>query len=177
MGSLPGDYVLKVGRTYAGLAQPLSWLIRNRREHDVAARYFRVPPSYHVRLLDSRGAPVNLILQKRLHGVPLSAVSAADLSVHGEELQQLAKACTHCWDEQGWLPDVIGGPPRLSMHDVRHSNNLFLDTSAHTVHLLDPSAFFCWFSRASVAGRVYASMLVRSARLLAARALSSAPRA
>lgn len=174
---LERGHVVKIGRSYLGLAQPLSWIVRNRREHEVASRYFRVPTSYHLRVLDDRGVPVNLILQRHLDGIPMAELGETELLGLSRELKELDSACRTCWRIEGWLPDVIGGPPRYRMHDIRNSNNLFLDRTTRTLHLLDPSALFCWFARSSVLGRVYAPMLLTSARLLAARASRSARRA
>ncbi len=167
---LSGDKVIKVAKPYGPLRQPLSWLLRNRREHVQVEPYLRVPATYHVRMRTAHGKPVSVILQRKLAGRLLSQVPDAELYGPSmrRELTALNAALDRCSRELGWLPDVIGGPPRWGMHDVRRSNNLLVDVNAR-IWLIDPGALFFWFSRRNIIGRVYTGVLLRSARRLARR--------
>lgn len=159
--------VVKLARSCGPLRQPLSWLRRNRREHEMIVPYLRVPPTYHVRLRDECGKPVSVMLQQRLYGELLSRVQDEDL--YGcrarKEMEDVVYGLKKCCDELGWLPDVIGGPPRWGMNDVRQSNNLLLDETGR-IWLIDPAAFFFWFSSRNPLGRLYTRVLLQSARRL-----------
>ena len=168
--SLAVDKVLKLGKPYGPFSQPLSWLLRNRQEHRQVSPYLRVPATYHVRMRTEEGAPVSVILQGRLNGRVLSQLP--DDELYGEslrdELHALETALHRCVREAGWLPDVIGGPPRWGMHDVRRSNNLFVDASGH-IWLIDPGALFFWFSARNPIGKLYTALLIRSTRRMTRR--------
>lgn len=162
--------VIKEGKTFGALKQPLDWLIRNRREHELCVRWVRIPPTYHVRLRDSNGIPVSIILQRRLHGRPLC--EAPDTELYGAamrgEVQKLVDDLDRCERELGFLPDVIGGPPRWGMHDVRRSNNYLVEDSGR-IWLIDPGAVFFWFSSRNPIGWLYTRLLILSARRMARR--------
>lgn len=162
--AVSGGMVVKVAKPYGPLRQPLSWLLRNRLEHSQVEPYLPVPPTYHVRMRTLGGPPASVILQARLHGRLLSEVSDAELRrdpLRGE-LEAIVAALRRCYREMGWLPDVIGGPPRWGMHDVRRSNNLLVDLEGR-VWLIDPGALFFWFSSRNIVGRVYTRVLLGSA--------------
>lgn len=163
------DYVVKIAKSYFGYDQPLSWLIRQANEHSTAAKYFRVPQSFFVRSTTSSGKAVNLVIQKKINGTPLSMLEDRELKLIRDELLDLVKAIKMCLAETNSLPDVIGGPPRWCMHDIRCSNNLVVDEQ-HRIWLIDPAAMFLWFSRSNIFGRYYTGLLVRSAERLARRA-------
>ncbi len=163
------DYVVKVAKPYFGYNQPLSWLIRQANEHSIAAKYFRVPQSFFVRSRTSSGKPVNLVIQKKVNGTPLSRLGDRELTIIRDELLGLVEAIKMCLAETNSLPDVIGGPPRWCMHDIRCSNNLVVDEQ-RKIWLIDPAAMFLWFSRSNIFGRYYTNLLVRSAERLARRA-------
>lgn len=169
--ALRGGWVLKLARPIGPFPQPLGWRLRNRAEHELARRYLRTPETYYLRMGDARGRPVNAILQRRIHGEPLASVPRAVLHSPelAPELERVAAALVRCRRECGWVPDVIGGPPRLRTHDIRRSNNLFLDAGGG-IWLIDPGAMFFWFSRRNPLGRLYTAVLVRSALRLARRA-------
>lgn len=164
------EAVVKVAQPYGPLHQPLEWLVRNRAEHVAAAQYFPVPRTYHVRMSTQDDVKVNVILQERLQGRMLSQVSDGELRepVLHNSLVATADALLKSAKWLGWLPDVIGGPPRWGMHDLRHSNNLWVD-SAGRIWLIDPGALFLWFSRRNPVGWLYTSVLLASARRLVAR--------
>ncbi|MDP9350638.1 MAG: hypothetical protein M3P51_03740, partial [Chloroflexota bacterium] len=117
------ESVVKVARPFGPLHQPIEWLVRNRAEHVAAARYFPVPRTYHVRMRAHGDLRVNVILQERLQGRMLSQVPDAELSepVLRESLVTASGALHKSARRLGWLPDVIGGPPRWGMHDLRYS--------------------------------------------------------
>lgn len=164
------DKVVKVARPYGPLGQPLSWLVRNRREHVQAGSYLPIPETYHVRMRTRRGTIVSVILQRRLEGERLSAVPCDRLRepVARASLARGVAQLRRCRRELGWLPDVIGGPPRRGMHDVRRSNNLFVDTAGE-VWLIDPGALFFWFSRRNPIGWLYTAILLRTAERMLRR--------
>ncbi|MDQ3327171.1 MAG: hypothetical protein M3506_01420 [Chloroflexota bacterium] len=159
------DVVVKVAKPYGPLQQPLSWLRRNRREHEHSTRYLRVPATYHVRMNRRGDRPVSVLLQARLSGRLLSQAPDEDLYLPPlrMELVQTVRALERCRRQSGWLPDVIGGPPRWGMHDLRRSNNLFV-TDDGEIWLIDPGALFLWFSRRNPVGMLYTSLLLWSGR-------------
>lgn len=165
-----GNVVVKVAKPYGPLQQPLSWLRRNRKEHEGATSYLRVPATYHVRMKRKGDQPVSVLLQSRLHGRLLSQVPAEELSQPPlrAELVRTIQALERCRRQNGWLPDVIGGPPRWGMHDLGQSNNLFV-TDDGEIWLIDPGALFLWFSRRNLIGLLYTSVLLRSGRRMLRR--------
>ncbi len=168
--SLNKSLVVKLAKSWGPFVQPISWLKRNRQEHELAARYLPVPPTYHVYARDQQGNPVNMILQRRIHGRVLSQVPDRVLysAKMRDEMEGLVRGLEECRQELGWLPDVIGGPLRWGQHDLRRSNNLFLDTDGR-IWLIDPGAFFFWFSSRNPVGRVYTWILLQSARRMLSR--------
>lgn len=169
--AISDEVVAKVARPYGRWGQPLRWLERNRREHELAARFTRIPSTYHVRVRDEHGVPANVILQKRLHGVLLHQLPDRQLYEGGlaAEVAGMVRDMDACARSLGWLPDVIGGPPRWGMHDVRRSNNYMLDRDGR-LWLIDPSSLFFWFSRRNPVGRLYTGLLLATAHRLARRA-------
>ncbi len=164
------EVVVKVAKPYGPLQQPLSWLRQNRKEHEASARYLRVPATYHVRMNRRDDRPVSVILQTRLYGRLLSQVSDNELYQPAlrAELVRTIRAIEHFGRHIGWLPDVIGGPPRWGMHDLRRSNNLFV-TDEGQIWLIDPGALFLWFSRRNPIGMIYTSVLLWSGRRMLRR--------
>lgn len=162
------DSVVKIARPYGPLRQPLSWLVRNRVEHEAAAKYLPVPRTYHLRMRTLEGPAVNVMLQQYIPGRVLSEISDAELQKPRlrENLRTTMTALHRCARQLGWVPDIIGGPPRWGIHDLRRSNNLFVD-SQDQVWLIDPGALFLWFSRRNPIGWIYTGLLLRSARRLA----------
>ncbi len=165
-----GRTVVKVARQFGPLVQPLSWIERNRREHEMVQSYIPVPPTYHVRVRDKLGHPANVLLQEKLDGELLTSVAddrLRDCARYGE-LEAMVARIEECYQQLGWLPDVIGGPPRWGMHDLRRSNNYLLDTEGR-LWLIDPGALFFWFSRRNPIGRLYTGLLLWSGRRLVER--------
>ncbi|MDQ3855621.1 MAG: hypothetical protein M3281_04415 [Chloroflexota bacterium] len=162
--SLDGGHVIKVARARGPLRQPASWLRRNRQEHELVSCHMRVPCTYHVRVRDRRGRPMSVILQDRLHGRLLSELSDEYLREPRvlPNLSEALRSLERAVQELGWLPDIIGGPPRWGLHDARNSNNLMVDDEGQ-VWLIDPGAFFFWFSTYNLVGRLYTTVLRRSA--------------
>ncbi len=172
-----GPVVFKLAKRYGPLGQPPGWLVRNRLEHRFVSTYVRTPPTFHAVVEDTRGRPTNLILQRRIVGRPLAELTDDELYSRAmiAELERLHDSLSECLVELGWLPDVIGGPPRWGMHDLRYSNNLLVDEEGR-IWLIDPGAFFLWFSRRNPLGWVYTTLLMLTCRrmLLRARSVSAA---
>ncbi len=169
--ALRDDLVIKVAKPFGPFAQPLSWLIRARREHELIAPYLNTPSTYYLRVHDSDGRPVSVILQRRLEGEVFSQLSEERITAAGmrSELERLQSGLQLCVRELGWLADVIGGPPRWGVHDLRYSNNLLVDREGK-IWLIDPGAFFFWFATSNPLGRFYTWLLLRSARRLVRKA-------
>ncbi len=165
------DKVVKVARVRGPLRQPVGWLRRNRAEHELVSRYIPVPPTYHVRMRDSSGRPVSVILQTKLNGRLLSEIADEELRREPlrSNLREAVQRLERSVHELGWLPDIIGGPPRWGLHDARRSNNLMVDEDDE-VWLIDPGAFFFWFSVGNPVGRLYTVVLRRSALRMLRRA-------
>lgn len=164
-------YVVKLAKRLGPLSQPLSLLVRFHAEHTLAASYFNVPATYHVRMEMGDGRQLNVTLQERLSGVLMKDIPDNVLysGRYGCQVQRAMSQLELASRKLGWLPDVIGGQLIWGLHDIRNSANFIL-TDDGKLWLLDPSSFFLWFSRRNLVGWVYTSFLLRSARRLQRRA-------